>query len=160
MDIRALHPIKDRQIVGAVFATAADYVTLETGAAPDDKTVVEFFDERPPSVGPDDALHFGLFEDDNPMGLLGICFGYPEPTDCYIGLLLLCKDARGLGFGPKALAHATNVARARGMKRQLVAVLDENPKGRAFWNREGFVLDQTFAPTDDRHTRHRLIRAI
>jgi len=47
-----------------------------------------------------------------------------------------------------------------GGRRRLIAVLDANPKGRAFWEREGFVLAKTFEPTLDQHIRHRMIRKI
>lgn len=160
MTIRALSHTSDRSIVASFFSRAADYVTLETGEPPNSGTIDEFFDERPPNVGVEDALHFGLFEADYMLGLIAFSLGLPEPTDSYIGLLLLAHTARGNGIGPRALAHATSLARARGATRQLIAVLDTNPKGRAFWEREGFLLEKTFAPTADCHTRHRLIRAI
>ncbi|MCF2871656.1 GNAT family N-acetyltransferase [Octadecabacter sp. G9-8] len=160
MTLRALDSINDRHIVASFFAAAADYVTLETGAPPKAATTQDFFDDRPPNVAPDDVQRLGLFEHEHLVGLLAFSFGYPEPTDCYIGLLLLSPGLRGQGNGPRALAHATSLARARGMRRQLVAVLDANPKARAFWEREGFVWEQTFAPSDDAHSRHRLIREI
>jgi GNAT superfamily N-acetyltransferase len=94
------------------------------------------------------------------LGILGVVFGYPDANDSYIGLLLLAPQARGSGVGGQALAHATALARARGSTRQLVAVLDNNPKGRAFWDREGFALEKSFPPTKDGHTRHRMTRAI
>jgi GNAT superfamily N-acetyltransferase len=101
-----------------------------------------------------------MFDADRLIGILGVVFGYPDATDSYIGLLLLAPYARDRGVGGRALAHATTLGRARGSTRQLVAVLDNNPKGRAFWDREGFALEKSFPPTEDRHTRHRMTRAI
>jgi len=150
----------DAATVMAFFETAADYVTLESGAAPTQKTVEDFFLERPPHVHADATWHFGAFDGDVLCGVIGTLKGYPEPEDAYIGLLLLSRLARGRGIGPRLLNKATKVARAQGAIRQLVAVLDANPKGRAFWSREGFVLDRTFAPSDDSHTRHRMTRSI
>ncbi len=94
------------------------------------------------------------------VGILGMVVGCPDVNDSYIGLLLLAPHARGRGVGGRALAHATTLARARGSTRQLVAVLDKNPKGCAFWDREGFALEKSFPPTKDGHTRHRMTRAI
>jgi GNAT superfamily N-acetyltransferase len=160
MDIKPLDWAKHRHDVARFFSSAADYVMLEHGQAPDARMVDAFFDERPPSVAPENTLQFGMFEAEHLIGVAGMLYGFPEKTDAYIGLMLLSPGARGHGNGPRILGHMTSLARARGMRRQLVAVLDANPKGRAFWEREGFALSQTFAPTDDEHTRHRLIRAI
>jgi hypothetical protein len=55
-------------------------------------------------------------------------FGYPDANDSYIGC---CCWRHTRGQVLVALAHATTLARAR-INRQLVAVLDKNPKGRAF----------------------------
>jgi GNAT superfamily N-acetyltransferase len=147
-------------IMRSLSADAADYVLLEDGRAPDEATTDSFFNERPPNVGAADAVHIGMFDADHLMGIIGVVFGYPEANDSYIGLLLLASHARGSGVGGYALAHATALARARRSTRQLVAVLDNNPKGRAFWDREGFALEKSFPPTKDGHTRHRTTRAI
>jgi GNAT superfamily N-acetyltransferase len=160
MIMRSLSATTDRAAVARLFADAADYVLLEDGRAPDEATMDNFFNERPPNVGAADAVHIGMFDADRLLGILGVVFGYPDANDSYIGLLLLAPQARGSGFGGQALAYATALARARGSTRQLVAVLDKNPKGLAFWDREGFALEQSFPPTRDGHTRHRMTRAI
>lgn len=160
MDIRRLDPTKDRAAVASLFDHAADYVLLETGRDPNADTINDFFDDRPPGLGPEDATHIGLFMDGTLIGVLAQSFGYPSNDDSYIGLLVLAKTRRGQGLGTRFLDHATRHARNRGATRQLVAVLDANPKGRAFWERAGFVLEKTFLPTADGHTRHRMTRAI
>lgn len=160
MDIRALDDIADRNEVALFFARAADYVTLETGQPPNSSTADEFFADRPPTVAPEDAQHFGVFEHDHLLGIVGVLFGHPDPKDNYIGLMLLSPAVRGMGIGAKALAHVTSLARARGARRQLIAVLDANPKGRAFWECEGFTFEKTFPAGDDGHIRHRLTREI
>lgn len=160
MTIRALCRRVDRLLVATFFAGAQDYVLLETGHVSTRETVDEFFDERPPNVGVDDAVQLGLFEAEHLIGIISMTFGYPRPTDAYIGLLLMSEGMRGKGNGQRTLEQATSLAQARGARRQLIAVLDANPKGRAFWEREGFVLNQTFPPSDDRHTRHRMVRSI
>lgn len=160
MDFRALDDIADRSKVAIFFAGAADYVMLETGQPPNAATVDEFFAERPPTVKPEDALHFGAFEDDHLLGIVGFLFGYPEPKDCYIGLMLMSPSVRGMGIGARVLHLVTSRARARGADRQLVAVINANAKGRAFWEREGFVLEKTFPSSDGSHIRHRLMRDI
>lgn len=150
----------DTAALAAFFELAADYVKLETGAAPDSTTVADFFDDLPPNGSSDRAAHFGLFENGRIIGVLAMSFGYPRATDAYIGYLVLAQTARGCGRGALALAHATTTARARGATRLLVAVLESNPKGCAFWEHQGFTLEQTFPDTGDGHIRHRLGRPV
>ena len=105
-----------------------------------------YFNERPPNVGAEDAVHIGMFDADRLIGILCVVFGYPDATYSYIGLLLLALHARGKGVGGHAVAHAATLSKARGSTHQLVAVLDNNPKGRAFWQREGLCLKSRSHP--------------
>ena len=54
--------------------------------------------------------------------------------------MMIDPSARGTGAGACLLRHLEAEARARGMVTLYCAVLDANPKGRAFWEREGFTL--------------------
>jgi len=158
--IRPLDIDTDRESVAAFFERAADYVLLETGSPPNDGTVVDFFTDRPPTVDDENVHHLGTHDGADLLGITSVIFGFPEPDDCYIGLLLVSPAARGHGLGARLLTHVKTLARGKGANRLLVAVLDVNPKGRAFWEREGFEFDATFPPSDDVHTRHRLTRAV
>lgn len=160
MDLRPLDKTTDRREVARFFERAADYIMLEHGKVPDADAVDNFFDDRPSHIAAEDSLQFGQFEDQKLLGIAGMLFGFPDKTDAYIGLLLFSPEARGRGNGVQLLSHLTSVAQARGARRQLIAVLDANPQGRAFWEREGFVLEKTYQPTLDRHIRHRMTRNI
>lgn len=160
MDIRPLHPTRDFAILRGLFDAAADYVELESGAPPSDQTVTDFLQDRPPNTGPEAAHHFGLFDGADLVGAMGMLFGYPDPSDAYIGLLILDPAHRGGGMGAQAVHHAADFARHHSATRLLVAVLEENPKGRAFWDRQGFTLEKTFPAGAGGHIRHRLTRAL
>ena len=71
-------------------------------------------------------------------GVAEISYGFPDPGDAYLGLMILGPWAQGAGHGRTFLAHAEGLARSRGASRMFLAVLDANPRGRAFWEREGF----------------------
>jgi GNAT superfamily N-acetyltransferase len=49
-------------------------------------------------------------------------------------------EARGRGLGPQFLAHVERAVVARGARRLYLAVLDGNPRARAFWGKMGFAL--------------------
>ena len=68
-----------------------------------------------------------------------LSYGFPDPSDAYLGLMLLGPWAQGAGHGHAFLAHAESLARKRHAARLFQAVLDANPRGKAFWSREGFT---------------------
>jgi ribosomal protein S18 acetylase RimI-like enzyme len=153
----------DRAAVADLYARAADYVLLETGAPPDDSTLDDFFSGAPPGIDPATSVRMGA---EGPQGLMGVAemaFGYPGPRDAYIGLLLLDPAARGCGLGRLMLDRLTGIAMDRGADRMLIAVLQDNPRGMSFWQRQGFVTE-TVKPDVAyglrRHTVHRMARAL
>ncbi len=107
-----------------------------------------------PSGGPEtDGLRLS--------GVAEVSYGFPLPTDAYLGLMLLGPWARGAGHGRALLTRAEALARGRGAKRMLLAVLEANPRGRAFWEREGFRptgLSRQDPVTG--HTLHRLMKPL
>lgn len=162
-DIRPLDPVDDRDAVTALYRAAADYVLLETGAAPEDRLAEEFFTDAPPGGDPADGLKLGLFDGGTLAGIADVAFGWPEPRDAYLGLMILAPHARCRGLGTAFLRHVEAAARARHAPRLLLAVLDANPRGMAFWQREGFAVVKTFPPVrigSRDHIRHRMSKRL
>lgn len=159
--IRPLDLVTDRAAVVGLYDRAADYVRLESGTAPTPQMVDDFFTDAPPGGDPADGLKLGIFDGGMLAGLADVAFGWPEPRDAYIGSLILGADARGRGLGAALLRHIETAARARHAPRLLLAVLDANPRGRAFWEREGFSVVKTFPPVrigQCDHIRHRMAK--
>lgn len=138
--IRPLDPVADRPAVDALFRAARDYILVERDAEPDDAVTDEFFTDAPPGCDPANSARLGLFDGANLIAVAEMAFGYPEARDAYLGLMVVAEAARGSGAGRKLLRHLEDLARARGMARMFLAVLEANPRGRAFWEREGFAL--------------------
>lgn len=161
--IRELDPDADAAAVRHLFDRAADYVDLETGEVPSDAHVAEFFAPAPFATDPADTLKLGLFSGGRLDAIADLAFGFPERNDAFIGLLLIAADRRGHGLGHLFVDHIIEVARARHAPRLFAAVLDANPKARAFWEREGFVQVLTSPPTQmgqRLHVRHRMERQL
>ncbi len=157
--IRALHPETDLPAVTDFLAEAADYWIMAEGAAPGPDAARDFFADTPPGCNPADSHHLGLFHDERLSGLAELSFGFPEPGDAYLGLMILAPRLRGHGLGPVLLAHVETLARRTGAPRLYLGVLQANTRGRAFWDRNGF------APTgisrdDGRHITHRLVKPL
>ncbi len=136
--IRTLDPDRDSGALLDLYRRAADYLDLESGSQPSPQVVADYFRDAPPGGDPSKSLKLGLFEEERLLGAADLAFGYPEPRDAYLGLLMLARDARGQGVGPLFLRHVEEAARVRGATRLLLAVFEANPKARAFWEREGF----------------------
>jgi GNAT superfamily N-acetyltransferase len=161
--IRELSPETDRDAVRSLYDRAADYMDMETGEAPSDAMVDEFFASAPPGMSASHGLKLGLFHGGRLDAIADVAFGFPDPQDCYIGLLLIASDQRGRGLGRQFVEHIDEVARARRAPRILLAVLDANDKGHAFWEREGFQDVQGFPPVTmgkRSHSRTRMERKV
>jgi len=137
--IRQLIQSRDSNAVTDLFRRAADYVHLETGQPPDRAQTIDFFTETPLGIDPNTSLHLGYFADDTLIAMATTAFGFPNPDDAYIGLLLIDPEHRGKRLGQQMVNHIVTAARARHATRILIAVLEDNPKGHRFWAKMGFI---------------------
>lgn len=137
MLIRKLDPT-EAPLVARFYAEAPDYWLLAEGACEPDRQSREFFTDGPPGRDLTKTHHLGLFLNDRLSGVAEISYGFPEPEDAYLGLMMLGLWAQGAGNGRAFLAEAERLARSRQASNLYLAVLDANPRGRAFWEREGF----------------------
>ncbi|MGO4914119.1 GNAT family N-acetyltransferase [Pseudogemmobacter sp. W21_MBD1_M6] len=142
---------------------ASDYIQLETGALPDAEWVKAEFASTPPALGPKGLLHLGISRPNGHLG--GIVFvarGYETAQEWYLGLVMLDPADRGKGLGRNALDAIVQMATDAGATSLKVAALKDNPKGRKFWEREGFSLVRQVPPKPggDGHMRHVMQRII
>ena len=161
--IRALHPDTDLAAVAAFLAEAADYWIMAEGTAPGPDAAAEFFTDGPPGRDPAQSHHLGLFHEGRLSGLAELSFGFPEPGDAYLGLMILAPRLRSLGLGPGLLAHVETLARAAAAPQLYLAVLEANTRGRAFWDRHGFRPTGLSRVDNDHglnHTIHRLVKPL
>ncbi len=157
--------LADRDLVEVLdlMTRASDYLVLENGTPPQRATAEDFFADCVPGGDPAQSVKLGITLRERLVGISDMGFGYPKAQDAYIGLLLLDPQMRGQGIGADAVAHLEDIARQRGANRLLIAVLEANPKGQAFWQKMGFEVEQRFPPTPDdplQHSRLRMTREI
>lgn len=158
MTIRPLDPRTDLASVLALYTAAQDFWLLTDRKLPDLQKAADFFTDTPPNCDPSQSCRLGLFAGGRLIGVAELSFGFPEPQDAYLGLMVFAPDARGIGLGQTLLAHVETLARARGCPSLFLAVLEENPKARAFWERHGFR--PTGVTRDDPDTGHRIHRLV
>lgn len=158
--IRSLEPV-EAPLVAAFYREAPGYWLLAEGRAEPERQAAEFFTDCPPGCDPDASDRLGLFLDRRLSGVAEVSFGFPEAGDAYLGLMLLGPWAQGAGHGRAFLADCLDRARARGAQRMFLAVLEANPRGRAFWEREGFRPTGLYrADAETGHRIHRLVRPL
>jgi GNAT superfamily N-acetyltransferase len=157
MLIRTLDPA-EAPLVATLYREAPDYWLLAEGSVDPDRQAAEFFTDHPPGCDPHQSHHLGLFVDSRLSGVAEVSYGFPEPKDAYLGLMLIGPWAQGAGHGRSFLAHVESLARNRGAARLYLAVLAANPRGRAFWQREGF--SPTGLSRKDPETGHILHRLV
>lgn len=156
--IRPLDPRADLPLVAKFCTEAADYWLLADRRAPDAAKAAAFFTDSPPGCDPARSHRLGLFADGTLAGVAELSFGFPEPADAYLGVMLLAPRLRGRGHGAAFLVHVETLARAASARLLYLAVLDENPRGRAFWQRHGF--HPTGMRRQDTETGHWLERMV
>lgn len=136
--IRRMQP-DDHPAIAAFMAEAGDYWHLADGTPPDPQEKArDFFTDCPPNCDPAASHRLGLFVEGQLSGLAELSFGFPEAGDAYLGLMLLAPRIRGQGHGAAFLREVETRARAARAPALYLGVLEINPKGRAFWQREGF----------------------
>lgn len=74
--------------------------------------------------------------------------------------MLLDTAARGHGHGKTLLSHVENFARNVDSPRLYFAVLRANPRGQAFWAREGYVLTGFSRAADSKGLNHIITRRV
>lgn len=161
--IRPLSATADRALVDAFFIRIADYIRVERGTDPDAAVTEEFFTDAPPGCDPARSHRLGLFDAGHLMALAEMAPGFPEPDAAYLGFLAVATQARGKGHGQTLLRHVETLARHGGARHLYLAVLEANPRGRAFWEREGFTLalaGRTVTLGGKTQVAHRLVKAL
>ena len=138
MRIRELFP-SETALVAQFYREAPDYWILAEGRCDPAAQAQDFFTDAPPNCDPATSDRLGLFLNQRLSGVAEVSYGFPEPSDAYLGLMILGPWAQGAGHGHTFLAHVEELARKRHAPRLYLAVLDVNPRGRAFWEREGFT---------------------
>lgn len=163
MLIRPLDPGLDLTALIELYREAADYWILAEGKIDPAQKAAEFFTDCPPNCDPAASHRLGLFADGHLGGVAELSFGFPEPQDAYLGLMLLAPRVRGVGAGQTFFTHVETLARAAKAPRLYLAVLEANPRGRTFWERMGFRATNLSRVDNDaglNHIVHRLVKPL
>ena len=161
MLIRELDASRDLDILTALQTEAQDYWLLADGNCNPAQKAADFFTDAPPNCDPAQSQRLGLFTEGQLSGIAELSFGFPNPGDAYLGLMLLAPRLRSVGAGPVLLAEIESRARAAAAAKLYLAVLEVNPRGGAFWLRMGFrPTGKSGQDPDTGQIQHRLVKPL
>lgn len=145
----------DTPAVMALMEAAQDYVLMEERRAPDAAYVENFFTELPKGFAPDTLRQYGAGARNDLDGAITACRGYNTDDSWWVGLIILHPRARGTGLSAQMMADMVALARADGANWIKLAVLAQNARARAFYERIGFTheRDAPAQPGGDGHDR-------
>jgi GNAT superfamily N-acetyltransferase len=81
--------------------------------------------------------------DDTYIGVMDYLMQNPKDKCPWLGLLIIHSDYQGFGFATQAYAVYESDMRKRGLKRIRIGVINENVKGKQFWESLGFLYIKT-----------------
>jgi ribosomal protein S18 acetylase RimI-like enzyme len=124
----------------AMLEKSQDFSLLTDGQPVQPDAAQSVLSELPPGKTLDDKLVLGIRNDHaNLAGVLDIMDGYPEPGVCWIGLLEIPPEYRGMHLGYSVLSELEKLVVRSGIFRLQLGVLQDNLPALAFWQKMGFI---------------------
>jgi GNAT superfamily N-acetyltransferase len=136
----------DAAVAQVFFEECQDFALLTTALPTAEDEGQKLFSDLPTGMKPEDKTVFGLFENENLIGVIDSINGYPTVGEWFIGLFMLHPHCRGKGTGGKWLRAYEAFARAGGAKSIQLGVVEQNLRGRNFWEKNGFVFETRRPP--------------
>jgi ribosomal protein S18 acetylase RimI-like enzyme len=95
----------------------------------------------PDGRSPEDKAPFGVWADDELVGILDLLLRYPDDETLYIGLLLIDRGRQGQGIGTAAYQALERelLPRWPWVRRLRLSVVRTNDQVLGFWRRLGFT---------------------
>ena len=129
----------DAQALQACLDGAPDYFERLQGCSAEPDTAARLLDEAEADTARR-LLLLQLRRTGAAAGLLDLDLGRGGPGTAHVVLLLLREALQGMGLGAELVRAAEERLRAEGLAVVTLAVCDENPGAREFWERMGYEL--------------------
>lgn len=131
--------IDDIKIIQELCGKCLDYYILHDGVKPSKEDIKEIFESIPPNKNYKDKFILGIFKNNKQLvGVIDIVKDFPSIGQWMLGLMLIEPEERGNGLGKivheKLIQWAVNL----GAKSFRIGVIEDNIKGREFWNDLGY----------------------
>ena len=145
---------KDADVLQGLYERCTDYARLMDGAPPSPSAARDEFLALPEGTGVEDKFMFGLFCDEDLVGLLESVRRYPDEKTWWLGLLLLEPGLRGRGVGAAFYETFERFGGEQGLAQTMLSVAEENVRGLRFWRSLGFEAVRSTEPRSSGGKKH------
>lgn len=148
----------DLREVQRVFELAPDYANAIQGAPFDPPEAARTFEELPPGVDPSAKTVFGVYYEDELVGIIDLVDGFPVPTTAMLGLLLVADTHRRRGIGTRAVRAVEELVLSWGTcDRIRIGVVRTNAQALPFWEALGYVPTGELRPYEEGAVRSEVV---
>jgi GNAT superfamily N-acetyltransferase len=137
--------IDQHELVQRLFERCSDYAVLHDGEPFGPTAAIDEFTALPPGRDIADKFVYGVAGDSEPPSLEAVLEsvrGYPNERTWWLGLLLVDPPSRSTGVGGRLYEWFEQWVEGQGFEAIALSVIDDNPRGQAFWRRQGFGVDR------------------
>jgi RimJ/RimL family protein N-acetyltransferase len=126
--------------VQRVLEEAPSYSLNISGKLPSPKDAKEMFSSIAPGIDYKDKFVFGIYLDNNLIGCIDLCRGYPDESNVTLGLLLLSEKYQRKGFGRQAHNKLEEIIKGWKIFEKIrIGVLITNQEVLPFWKKMGYI---------------------
>jgi RimJ/RimL family protein N-acetyltransferase len=136
----------DLDLVIQLNKNCSDFFLFQNGLPPSEDDARELFEFIPPQSDRATKLPIGIFHSERLVGVLDVLRGYRIASEWYLGFMLFAPSFRSQGFGTEIHNEFVSYARRAGVRRLLLAVLEESESARRFWLRLGYRKVKDYPP--------------
>lgn len=125
--------------VQRVLEEAPTYSLNISGKPPSPEDAKEVFSSIAPGIDYKDKFVFGIYIDNNLVGCIDLCRGYPDELTVIIGLFLLSEKYQRKGFGRHAHEKLEDIIKEwKSFEKIRLGVLVSNQEVLPFWKKMGY----------------------
>ena len=128
--------------IATLLRQCSAFFTLVSGELPADE-VRHLLESHPAGLDLARKYVVGFERKGALIAIVDLLENYPEPTDWYVGLLVLSPDERNQGMGAAVWTAVEAWIRAEGGRHARLIVQEQNPHAARFWRARGFTADGT-----------------
>ena len=123
-----------------VHQQAADYSLKISGELPSPNSASEVFSAIPENFSYENKYVFGVWFNDELIGVIDLLRGYPNNETAMLGLLLLKEEYQGRGFGKKSFDELRILIQSwNEITKMRISVIESNSEVLKFWHSLGFI---------------------
>lgn len=116
-----------------------EFLQFQDGEPVGENAAMDLFADLPANVGPESKVDFGIYQDDNLIGVFDLIKAFPNQNCVVLGLMMLEPASRKQGYGLEAYKLLEQWVMDQGFHKIRLGVIIGNEVGYSFWASNGFT---------------------